>query len=60
MNDLQRVSRSLATENDIALNVHAQECSTYEDRREVLIDAGAVALSRETSEKCPGLWHRGK
>ncbi|KAI9870435.1 MAG: hypothetical protein M1830_004257 [Pleopsidium flavum] len=54
VNDLQRVSRSLATTDDIAMSVLAKECSTYGDRREVLIDAGAVALSRETSEKFPG------
>lgn len=54
VNDLQRVSRSLATTDDIAINVLAKDCSSYANRRELLIDAGAVALSRETSEKFPG------
>ena len=68
VNDLQRVSRSLAVTDDIAMSILANECSTYDDRREVLIDAGAVALSRETSEKFPGfgtlanrkLWYVGR
>lgn len=54
VNDLQRVSRSLATTDDIAMSIIAKRCSIYANRREVLIDAGAVALPRETSNKFPG------
>ena len=44
VNDLQQISKSSATTDDIARTVFAIECSTYRDRFEVLIDAGAVAL----------------
>lgn len=54
VNDLQRVSRSLATTDDIAVCVLAEACSIYEERLEVLVNAGAAALSRESSDNFPG------
>lgn len=49
VNDLQQLSTGAITRNDIAICVIAEVCSVYEDRDEVLVNAGVLALSRETS-----------
>ncbi|EGU77372.1 hypothetical protein FOXB_12113 [Fusarium oxysporum f. sp. conglutinans Fo5176] len=48
-NDLQQVSTAVISESDQAVRVIAEVCSVYPDRNEALINAGVVALSRETS-----------
>lgn len=48
-NDLQQVSTAVISESDQAVRVIAEICSVYPDRNEALINAGVVALSRETS-----------
>ncbi|KAF4431474.1 D-serine dehydratase [Fusarium acutatum] len=48
-NDLQQVSTGVISESDQAVRVVAEVCSVYPDRNEALINAGVVALSRETS-----------
>ncbi|KAH6652976.1 putative serine dehydratase domain-containing protein [Truncatella angustata] len=56
-NDLQQVSTSLVSETDQAVRVAADVCSVYPERNEALINAGAIALSRETSPAYPGFGH---
>lgn len=49
VNDLQQVSTGLISERDQAIRVAAEVCSVYPERNEALINAGVIALSRETS-----------
>jgi len=53
-NDLQQLSTGSITETDLAVKVVAEICSVYPDRNEALINAGILALSRETSHGFPG------
>ncbi|KAL0941368.1 alanine racemase [Colletotrichum truncatum] len=47
-NDLQQVGTGLVSTEDQAVRVAAEVCSVYPERNEALINAGAIALSRET------------
>ncbi|RHZ46995.1 D-serine ammonia-lyase DSD1 [Aspergillus thermomutatus] len=49
-NDLQQVCTGLVAENQQAVRVLAEVCSVYPERNEALINAGTVALTKETSE----------
>jgi D-serine deaminase-like pyridoxal phosphate-dependent protein len=49
-NDLQQVATSLVEPSQQAVRILADVCSVYPDRNEALINAGTVALSKETSE----------
>ncbi|KAK6222704.1 hypothetical protein LQW54_000885 [Pestalotiopsis sp. IQ-011] len=49
VNDLQQVSTNLVHETDQGVRVVAEVCGVYPERNEALVNAGAVALSRETS-----------
>jgi D-serine ammonia-lyase len=53
-NDLQQVSTGLVGKDRQAVRVLAEVCSVYPRRNEALINAGALALSRETSPNFPG------
>jgi D-serine deaminase-like pyridoxal phosphate-dependent protein len=53
-NDLQQLSTGSILEDDLAVKVVAEVCSIYPDRNEALINAGVLALSRETSHAFPG------
>jgi D-serine deaminase-like pyridoxal phosphate-dependent protein len=53
-NDLQQLSTGSISEIDLAAKVVAEVCSIYPDRNEALINAGVLALSRETSHGFPG------
>ncbi|KAL2209677.1 hypothetical protein CC79DRAFT_1271106 [Sarocladium strictum] len=55
-NDLQQVSTTLVTEADQAIRVATEVSGVYTDRNEALVNAGAIALSRETSG-FPGYGH---
>lgn len=48
-NDLQQCSTSLVAEEDQAVRVATEVVGVYSDRNEALVNAGAIALSRETS-----------
>ncbi|KAF3023090.1 hypothetical protein E8E14_013279 [Neopestalotiopsis sp. 37M] len=48
-NDLQQVSTTLVSESDQAIRVATEVCGVYPERNEALVNAGAIALSRETS-----------
>ncbi|CAG9974632.1 unnamed protein product [Clonostachys byssicola] len=48
-NDLQQVSTGLVSETDQAIRVAAEVCGVYPERNEALVNAGVVALSRESS-----------
>jgi D-serine deaminase-like pyridoxal phosphate-dependent protein len=48
-NDLQQVSTAVVEEKQQAVRVLADVCSVYPERNEALVNAGAIALSRETS-----------
>ncbi|KAF9776579.1 hypothetical protein IL306_005226 [Fusarium sp. DS 682] len=48
-NDLQQVSTGLVTEAQQSVSVAAEVCSVYPERNEALVNAGVIALSRETS-----------
>ncbi|KAF4982204.1 hypothetical protein FZEAL_2088 [Fusarium zealandicum] len=48
-NDLQQVSTGLVSEAQQAVSVAAEVCSVYPERNEALVNAGVIALSRETS-----------
>ncbi len=54
VNDLQRVTKGLATTDDIAIQVLAEVVTPHPERKEPLINAGATALSREISTGFPG------
>ncbi|OQD84931.1 hypothetical protein PENANT_c011G08939 [Penicillium antarcticum] len=49
-NDLQQVATSLVEPSQQAVRILADVCSIYPERNEALINAGTVALSKETSE----------
>ncbi|KAJ5997762.1 hypothetical protein N7522_009422 [Penicillium canescens] len=49
-NDLQQVATSLVEPAQQAVRILADVCSIYPERNEALINAGTVALSKETSE----------
>ncbi|KAJ6078662.1 hypothetical protein N7467_008415 [Penicillium canescens] len=49
-NDLQQVATSLVEPTQQAVRILADVCSIYPERNEALINAGTVALSKETSE----------
>ncbi|KAK4497620.1 hypothetical protein PRZ48_010273 [Zasmidium cellare] len=53
-NDLQQLATGTITRKDLAMTVIAEVCSVYEDRKEVLINAGVLALTREPGD-IPGL-----
>ena len=53
INDIQQQCTSLISSSDIAIRVLAEVVSSYTDRRELLINAGTIALAKETS-KVPG------
>lgn len=46
--DLQQVATACVPEENVSISVLAEIVSTYPDRREQLINAGCVALSRES------------
>ncbi|KAI5456954.1 putative serine dehydratase domain-containing protein [Mariannaea sp. PMI_226] len=48
-NDLQQVSTGLVSEDAQASHVATEVCSVYPDRNEALVNAGVIALSRESS-----------
>ena len=48
-NDLQQLCTSLIQPTQIAISVLAEVISSYPDRGEILINAGTIALSKETS-----------
>lgn len=48
-NDLQQFATGLVHPSCIAIRVTAEVVSLYHDRRELLINAGCIALSRESS-----------
>ncbi|KDN64306.1 putative alanine racemase domain-containing protein [Colletotrichum sublineola] len=47
-NDLQQVATGLVGPEDQAVRVLAEVCSVYPERNEALINAGTIALSKET------------
>jgi len=47
-NDLQQVSTGSIQESDQAIRVLAEVCSVYPDRNEAIINAGLIALARES------------
>jgi D-serine deaminase-like pyridoxal phosphate-dependent protein len=49
-NDLQQVATSLVEPSQQAVRILADVCSIYPERNEALINAGTVALSKETGE----------
>lgn len=49
-NDLQQLATGTITRADLAMTVIAEVCSVYEDRNEVLINAGVLALTREPGD----------
>ncbi|WVO15217.1 hypothetical protein L204_102866 [Cryptococcus depauperatus] len=53
MCDLQQQATSLISASDVAISVLARVVSTYPLRREVMCDAGALAVSKDTG-KFPG------
>lgn len=53
MHDLQQLSTGLIAESQLAARVLAEVCGVYPERNEVLVNAGTIALSKETS-KFPG------
>lgn len=50
VNDLQQVATGLVTESQQAVRVLTEVCSVYPERNEALINAGTIALSKETSD----------
>ncbi|KAK9470404.1 putative serine dehydratase domain-containing protein [Dipodascopsis tothii] len=52
--DLQQVATGLVSTADVAGSVLAEVVSTYDEREEVLVDAGVLGLSREAGP-IPGL-----
>jgi D-serine deaminase-like pyridoxal phosphate-dependent protein len=49
VNDLQQLSTNCIEPDQLAMRVLAEICSIYPERNEALLNAGAIALSRETS-----------
>lgn len=68
--DLQQVATSLVPKENVAIRVLSEVVSNYKDRTEMLINAGGLALSRETGPirgfgnvTDPGIgrdWHVGR
>ncbi|KAK7525579.1 putative serine dehydratase domain-containing protein [Phyllosticta citriasiana] len=66
-NDLQQLGTGCIDENDQAIRVLSEVCSVYPERNEALINAGCIALARE-SGPIPGYgkvvgnseWHVGR
>lgn len=54
VHDLQQLSTGVIREDDQAATIRAQVCSVYPERNEALVNAGAVAISRETAGGFPG------
>ncbi|KAF9883925.1 hypothetical protein FE257_002668 [Aspergillus nanangensis] len=52
-NDLQQECTGLIHESQQAIRILAEVCSVYPERNEALVNAGTVALTKETSES-PG------
>ncbi|XHF98904.1 hypothetical protein AWENTII_002438 [Aspergillus wentii] len=48
-NDIQQVCTGLVTNKQQAIRILAEVCSVYPERNEALVNAGTVALSKETS-----------
>ncbi|CAO3631932.1 unnamed protein product [Cunninghamella echinulata] len=48
-NDRQQVATSLSSNSDVAVRVLARIASRYPERNTLLLDAGALALSKDTS-----------
>ncbi|CAG8007115.1 unnamed protein product [Penicillium salamii] len=48
-NDLQQVCTGVVHRDQQAVRILAEVCSVYPERNEALVNAGAIALSRETS-----------
>lgn len=48
VNDLQQVATSLVSVNQQALRIVAEVCSIYVERNEAIINAGLIALARES------------
>ncbi|KAK0763529.1 hypothetical protein N5P37_002906 [Trichoderma harzianum] len=48
-NDLQQLSTKVISENDQAVRIATEVCSVYPERNEAVVNAGVIALSRETS-----------
>ncbi|KAL4932355.1 D-serine ammonia-lyase DSD1 [Aspergillus undulatus] len=49
-NDLQQLSTGLIPHSAQSIRVLAEVCSVYPERNEALVNAGTIALSKETSE----------
>ncbi|KAL4918706.1 putative serine dehydratase domain-containing protein [Aspergillus aurantiobrunneus] len=49
-NDLQQVSTGLVAPSQQSLRVLTEVCSVYPERNEALVNAGTIAISKETSE----------
>ncbi|KAJ5497059.1 hypothetical protein N7463_009046 [Penicillium fimorum] len=49
-NDLQQVATSLVEPTQQAVRILADVCSVYPERNEALVNAGTIALSKETGE----------
>jgi D-serine deaminase-like pyridoxal phosphate-dependent protein len=49
-NDLQQLATGLISESHLAIRIMAEVCSVYPERNEALINAGVIALTRETSD----------
>ncbi|KAL4942073.1 hypothetical protein BDV06DRAFT_193059 [Aspergillus oleicola] len=49
-NDLQQLSTGLISPSQQSIRVLAEVCSVYPERNEALVNAGTIALSKETSE----------
>ncbi|KAL4793863.1 putative serine dehydratase domain-containing protein [Aspergillus venezuelensis] len=49
-NDLQQLSTGLISPSQQSIRVLTEVCSVYPERNEALVNAGTIALSKETSE----------
>ncbi|KAL4965305.1 D-serine ammonia-lyase DSD1 [Aspergillus stella-maris] len=49
-NDLQQLSTGLISPSQQSIRVLSEVCSVYPERNEALVNAGTIALSKETSE----------
>lgn len=52
-NDLQQLNTGLVTSSQQAARILAEVCSVYPERNEALVNAGTIALAKETSDS-PG------
>ncbi|EYE91849.1 D-serine ammonia-lyase DSD1 [Aspergillus ruber CBS 135680] len=52
-NDLQQLNTGLVTSSQQAVRILAEVCSVYPERNEALVNAGTIALAKETSDS-PG------